>query len=159
MEAKLLAFLALACALIGSVWWYGEHKYSQGHAAGAAEIQSQWDTDKLAIQKVADAAIAEATKDKEEALSNNSGVINDLTQQLDSARGLNTQLADRLRAYQATRPAAGGVPESRGRPGIVAAPAAPGVGELNVALGDALDECYANYAKYSALIKELTPQL
>eukprot|EP00697_Spironema_sp_BW2_P002388 gnl/Spiro4/13192_TR6997_c0_g1_i1.p2 gnl/Spiro4/13192_TR6997_c0_g1~~gnl/Spiro4/13192_TR6997_c0_g1_i1.p2 ORF type:complete len:164 (+),score=9.41 gnl/Spiro4/13192_TR6997_c0_g1_i1:844-1335(+) len=163
METKLFLSLAVITALIIGVWWYGEHEESMGRKAGAAEVQTQWDKDKEAIEKLDDATIAKVTKERDDALANNEGVQRDLQTQLDSARGLNTDLSNRLRAYSATaRPS--GVPQGRGGPSAPSGPAAPSVGStdetaLDNALGDALNECFKTRVTYEALLKELKPQL
>lgn len=145
--------------LIGGYFAYNR-AYDQGKKEGAAVVQEAWDIDKASIQKTADAAIAQSTKDKEAALTDNEGIIHDLQAQLDSARGLNTQLGDSLRNHQA-RPAAssGAVLKTGGGPAVNSAPAAPSVGSVDGLLGNALEECYATRVNYEALIREITPQL
>ena len=157
---KIVAILAALLALVAGVWWYGAHEEAKGHAAGAAEIQTEWDADKVAIAKLASDAALKAEKDREDALANNEGVISDLQIQLQSARGLNTQLSASLRNYQ-TRPAAGGggVPKAGGGQTVVVTAADPSVGRLDDALGAALSECADNRANQQALINELKPQL
>src|SRR5271163_4745872 len=163
MEAKAIAILVALLGLVAGVWWYGEHRYSQGHTAGAAQVQTAWDTDKAQIQATAAAAVAAATKEKEDALTNNAGVINDLNAQLESARGLNAQLSNGLRDYKARVAAgSGALPKTNGGPATAPAPSAPGVGQtddINQLTADTLDECYTNFVRYSALIKELSLQL
>ena len=159
-EIKLIVAGVLVIALgLGGFLLY-RSAYDSGQTAGKAEIQVQWDTDKSKIQAVTDAAIAQATKDKEAAIAANEGIQNDLQTQLASMRDLNTTLAKRMRLASSNPSAnSGTLPQAAGNKDPVSAPANDSVGRLNQLLADALTECRANWANYSALIKELSPQL
>ena len=160
METKIIAYLVALIALVGGVWWLTQHSYTKGYKAGSAEIQTQWDQDKAAIQKTADAAIAAATKERDDALAANEGISSDLQTQLSSARALNGQLANSLRQYQARAAASSGaVPKAGSGQGATTTPSTPSLGQLDAATGAALTECYSDRLEYEALIKEIIAQL
>jgi hypothetical protein len=160
--------LAIAALLLIGGYWAYNHAYDQGKKEGAAAVQVAWDKDKAAIQADAAKALATAAKDKEDALANNAGAIDDLQTQLSTANTLSAQLALRLRAHTACPAARSSpVPEAGNRSGVVIGAAPPSVGSadevsggnLNDSLNDALNECFVNRVKYSALLRELKPQL
>jgi hypothetical protein len=159
-EAKVIVGLVILIAVLGLVGWGLKASYDSGETSGKAQVQTAWDTDKAKIQAVTDAAIAKATKDKETAIATNEGVINELQAQLSTASASANTYASQLRDTR-TRLAASlsALSQARNNPVTSAAPAAPGVGQLDAATGAALSECYAVRASYSALIKELSPQL
>jgi hypothetical protein len=134
--------------------------YNSGQTAGKAEVQTLWDADRSKIQAVTDAAIAKATQEKEAAIAANEGIQNDLQAQLDSMHGLNASLAERLRRANANPTAhSSPLPQAAGNQKPVAAPVDDSVGRLNQLLADALTECRTNWVNYSALIKEVSPQV
>lgn len=158
MEAKAILILAAIIALVGFGFYQYRSAFNNGKQAGMEQVQTAWDEARLAEQKVTAAAIAQATKERDDALSNNEGISNDLQAQLLAARSLNTALTDSLRKYQAGHPS-GTVPKAGGGQGTLADAIAPGVGSLDDSLGNALDECYTTRVRYEALIKQITPQL
>src|SRR5208282_2576891 len=159
-EAKLIAILVALLLLVGGIWYLTEQAHATGYKAGSAAIQVQWDQDKAAIQKTADAAIATATKERDDALAANEGISSDLQTQLSSARALNGQLANSLRQYQARAAASSGaVPKAGSGQGATTTPSTPSLGQLDAATGAALTECYSDRLEYEALIKEIIAQL
>jgi hypothetical protein len=160
METKLLFVLAFIAALLIGGWWLDEHAYHSGLTAGKAEVQTAWDQDKAAIEKLDEAAIAKANKDRDDALATNEGIQNDLQTQLATARALNTDLAQRLRAYEISSTARGNsVSEARGGPDTPTAAVNASLGRLDDATAAALSECAANRTNQIALIGEIVPQL
>jgi hypothetical protein len=158
-EIKLIVvgILVIVLALGGFLLY--RSAYDSGQTAGKAEVQTLWDTDKAKIQAVTDAAIAQVTKDKEAAIAANEAITNDLQKQLGSMRDLNTGLAQRLRLATSASANSGTVPKASDNPKSPTAPIDNGVGRLNDAFAATLTECRTNWANYSALIKELKPQL
>jgi hypothetical protein len=158
-EIKLIAVgvIVILLALGGYIGY--RSAYDSGQTAGKAEIQSAWDTDKAKIQSVTDAAIAQATKDKEAAIAANEGIKNDLQAQLASISSDNAQLAKRLRLAASAPTSRNSLPKAADNQKSPTAPVDDSVGRLNQLLTSALTECRTNWANYSALIKELGPQL
>lgn len=156
LYAKLAAALALGAALV-----YGGYHVADLKGKVALEsLQHAWDVDKAAIQKVADDAIAQATKERDTALAANQGIQNDLQTQIDSIRGLNGSLADRLRNLAANSAAdSSAMQKACGNTDAVTAAANARLGQASDAIAAALTECAVNTANYKALIAEIKPQL
>jgi hypothetical protein len=133
--------------------------YDDGLVSGKAQIQTQWDQDKAKIQATADAAVAQATKDKEAAIASNEGIANDLQTQLDSLRNLNASLAQRLRIAASITAGSGNMSQGPNNPSPASDATRTRLGQINDAIAASLTECRTNWANYSALIKELKPQL
>jgi hypothetical protein len=160
MELKMIA-IGVAVILLALSGFLGYRMaFNTGVMAGKAETQILWDNDKSKIQAIADAAIIEATKDKEAAIANNEGITNDLQTQLDSMRGLNASIAQRLRNSTASAAAhSGTVSQAADNSKPPAAATNDSVGRLNNALAATLTECRTNWASYKALIAEISAQL
>jgi len=159
-EIKIIAILGLLIAILAGLWWYGEHRYTLGLNAGKAEVQSAWDTDKANIQKVTDAAIADANAKKEMAEKANEDITRDYEAKLSANRASSDALAASLRDTR-TRLAAslGALSKAANNPGASTGSAPPGVGSLDAATAAALTECQAVRAGYIALIAQVKPQL
>lgn len=159
-EFRLIAGIASLVAILGFTAFGMRYIYNKGHTSGVAEITAQWDADKLAIQKVTDAAIAQATAERDMALKANEGIENDYQAQLSASHALSDSLAIQLRKYAASHPAnSGTVPKTGSGQAASAASSPAGDDRLTSALGAALAECSANTAQLDALIIELKPQL
>jgi len=158
IKLGIIAVIVIALALGGYLGY--RSAYDSGLTAGKAEIQAAWDTDKAKIQAVTDAAIAQATKDKEDAIAANEAIQNDYQTQLSAARTLSDALAQRLRSYTASHPANSGAVSKAGS-GSEPAATSSQAGDviLTNALGAALAECSANTAQLDALIVEIKRQL
>jgi len=145
---------------LGAVFFGFRAVYDAGHSAGVSETTAQWDADKIAIQKVTDAAIAQATAERDMALKSNEAIQNDYQSKLTAATANAADFALRLRnaetliaANRSNVPKAGGGSES------ATASTEAGDVRLTNALGAALAECSANTAQLDALITEIKPQL
>ena len=151
--------LALWLALGSTIAYGGYHVADLKGKAALASLQEAWDADRAAIQKTTAAAIAQSTKERDDALQANEGITSDLTTQLSSIRELNSTLAARLRI--ATRVAAdsGAVPKAGGGQSTIATPLDIGDGQIDDAIADALTECASNRANQVALQKEIISQL
>lgn len=134
--------------------------YTAGDNAGASRVQTQWDEDKSAIQKVTDAAIATATKQRDDALQANEVAQNGYQIQLSAANSSAADFAKRLRSAEA-RIAANSSAVSKAGSGQQPSSASSQAGDVGLtnALGAALAECSSNSAQLDALIVELKPQL
>lgn len=159
-EARLIALLVGIIVFLGAIFFGMRAVYDAGDKAGSTKIQLQWDADRAAIQKLSDAAIANATKERDAALHANEVAQNGYQAQLSAANASAADFARRLRDAEA-RIAAGGGGVSQGsdrRESPDPSATASDV-RLTNALGNALAECSANTAQLDALIVELKPQL
>jgi hypothetical protein len=154
------AKLAAAVVLIAAIFFGGYHVADLKGKAALAALQHAWDVDKAQIQGVTDAAIAQATKDKEAALEANGVIQSDYQTQLSAANARAAALASGLRNLE-NRIAAnsGGMPKAGSGSEPADPTGAPSLGRLNNALGAALNECATNRAQLNALIAEIRPQL
>ena len=157
---KVYAIAAGVIVLIAAAFWGYQTIYSEGKKAGAATVQSAWDTDKAAIAAQTAQAIAQATKQRDDALEANEAIHNDYQAQLSAATASAQSLAQRLRDTQArlaasssTMPKAGGGQSTAG-----AGPASSDAG-LTGAVAAVFQECTDNAAQLDALIAEISPQL
>src|SRR5277367_1670570 len=160
MEAKAILILVACIALVAFGFYEYRTVYNSGKQAGMEQVQTAWDQDKEAIQKVTDAAIAKATKDRDDALEANEGIKNDYEAQLLTARANATAISNQLRNYQARHTSSfDQLPETSSGLGAPAASTGQGLAKLDDALGAALTECKDNAAQLNALIAEIKPQL
>jgi chromosome segregation ATPase len=159
-EIKAIA-IGVGVILLALAGYFGYRSaYDSGQTAGKAETQILWDADRIAIQKVADDAIAENTKEKEAALAANEGITNDLQNQLSSIRDLSGNLAMRLRDAESRAAAsAGSLSQANDKLRTASGALNASLEQINGAVADTINECGANNAKYTALVKELRPQL
>jgi hypothetical protein len=159
-EVKMIA-IGVGVILLALAGYLGYRSaYDSGLMAGKAEVQTLWDADKAAIQRVADAAIAQATKERDDALTANEVAQNGYQTQLSAANASAADFAKRLRyteALIATRSSA--VPKAGSGQQPTATSTQSGDVSLTNALGAALAECSANVAQLDALIIEIKPQL
>jgi hypothetical protein len=158
-EPKIILALAGVIALLLAASWGGERLYHGGMVAGKAEIQVKWDADLAARQKITDLAIAQATKERDIALSNNEETLSDANTQIANLRDLNTSLAARLRNIQSIGAGSGTLSQGSNKPDPVAGAGKVTMGQIDDAIAATLTECAVNRTNYSALIKELKPQL
>jgi hypothetical protein len=154
--AKILA----AVALLAALYWGLAADYSAGKKSGEAAIQTQWDADKAKIQATADAAIAQATKERDTALEANEVAQNAYQTQLSLANASAATFAQRLRSAETSLAASrSSMSKGSGGSGSTATSQTSGDVNLTSAFGAALAECAANTAQLDALITELKPQL
>jgi hypothetical protein len=152
---KLGLWVGLAAAI-----FLGGYKVADWRGKAAlASLQHAWDVDKAQIQATADAAIAQATKDKMTALAANEGIQSDYQTQLSSARALNGSLADRLRQLQSTPAHSSPVPKAGDRQQPAPTSGTPTMGQIDDAIAAAFTECANNRAQLNSLIAEIRPQL
>jgi hypothetical protein len=163
MEAKAIATLVAVIVLIGLGFWGYHEIYSTGHTAGAAEVQSQFDSYRLAqaavvAKQVSDnskeAALARATIDRERA---------DYTAKLAASNSAALSFASRLRiAENRSCPGSGAVPGTASGP-IALLPGGSnggnGVDQLSQLLAAANAECTQNADRLDAIVADFTPQL
>lgn len=159
-QIKLIAGAVIIAVLIGLGFWGYHNIYQTGKAAGAAEVQTAWDADKAAIQKATDAAIAQATAQRDMALQANEVIHAQYANELAAAAATGLQLAQRLRdAESRAATDRGPVSKTDRGPRPSAAGEASSMGAINEALGSVLTECADNRAQLNALIGEIKPQL
>lgn len=163
LEIKIILGVVLILALLGGGYFGYRSAYDSGQTAGKAQIQTAWDNDKAAITATADAAIAAATKAKEDALANNEAISNDYQAQLSAANASASQFAQRLRNAEATIAANRSAMSKAGSGSSLKDPGAPTssdqLGQLVALVTDLRTECAANADQLDALNKELAPQL
>jgi hypothetical protein len=147
--------IAGGLAVVAFLTWVGLAIF----AAGEHKIQIAWDADKVAIAQVTATQVAENSKKLADALTENEGITNDLQNQLENMRNLNSDLASRLRV--ATDPTTGSGPLSKAPNNTVSIVTAgnDSVGQIDDAIAAVLTECAETRDNYKALIAELTPQL
>jgi hypothetical protein len=158
---RLIGYLAGAIAVLGALFWVTHAVYEAGDRNGAARVQKDWDDDKAAIVKVTAQAIADATKQRDDALNANEAIQNDYQTELLTARATAIQFAQRLRDYQ-TRAATdrGPVPKA-GDHQNSSATSAESAAEAGIyeRLANYDQSCQADAAQLNALIREIRPQL
>lgn len=101
MEAKLIAGLLALIGIVGLTGWGILADYDAGKKAGSDAVQKLWDTDKASIQATADAAIATATKERNDALAANEVLHDQYQNQLANVAADSASFAKRLRNAQA----------------------------------------------------------
>jgi hypothetical protein len=124
------------------------------------KIQHAWDTDKADIAALAANQAAENARKLSETQTNNEGITHDLQNQVDTLRGLNSDLAQRLRSVHTDSPTGRGV-VSKIDPhaGLTTAATDDRLGQIDDAIAATLTECAVNRSHYAALIAEIKPQL
>src|SRR5271169_2804095 len=85
--------IAAAIAILAALAWLGKAIYS----AGEQHTQVQWDAYKVHAQALTDAAIAQATKERDSAITANEAISNDYQIKLDAANSNAADFAKRLR--------------------------------------------------------------
>lgn len=159
-EAKVIAGLAALIAILGLAGFGLKKAYDDGRKNGMASVQVQFDQFKADTAKVANDQLLKDAKDKADALANNEGVINDLQTQLNSQRSLGSGLAKRLSDAESRAGSCSGIlsktsDQLRAASGAVNA----SLEQINGAVADTINECGSNNARYTALVKQLKPQL
>jgi len=146
--------------LIVLIAWGEAALWNAGKKDGADSVQVLWDKDRAEIQDKADAAIAAATKQKEDAIAANEVIANDYQAQLLAARTLSSQLAQRLRLAE-TRPTTGSGAVSKDPTvfGVIVPSGTPSMGQIDDAIAATLTECASNRSQLNSLIAEIRPQL
>ena len=162
-EGRLIAILVGIILFLGAVFFGLRAVYDAGHSAGVSETTAQWDADKIAIQKVTDAAIAQATAERDMALKSNEAIQNDYQSKLTAATANAADFALRLRnaetliaANRSNNSKAGGGSESAT---ASAASSTDQLGQLVALVTDFRTECKANSDQLDSLISEIKPQL
>jgi len=159
-EIKMIA-IGVTVILLALGGYFGYRlAYDSGQTAGRAEIQTQWDANRAKIQAVTDAAIATATKQRDDAFIANEVAQHGYQEQLSAINATAADFARRLR-YAEARIATHSDPLPKTSGGQQPAATGAQAGDVNLtnAIGAALAECSANTAQLDALIVELKPQL
>lgn len=164
IPVKLIAGLLALIGVIGLAGWGIVADFDAGKRAGGDAVQKLWDQDKAKIQQLTDAAIATATKQRDEALAANEAIQNDYQRKLNLASADAAQFASRLRAAEARLTAAnsGTVPKggAGSEPtGAGQAGSADQLGQLVTLVTDLRTECKANDDELDALVAQLNRQL
>lgn len=160
LQIKAIAILLALVVLVGGFFGYGAWRESVGKKNGANRIQVAWDADKAKIQAVTDAAIAQATAQKDMALQANEVIANDYQTQLSAAVADADSLAERLRNAEARLAAHSDTAAKAGdQPGITETGPQASHGELTNAVARVFAECTENADQLDALIAEIRPQL
>jgi hypothetical protein len=162
-EIKLIG-IGLAVILLALGGYFGfRYAYDDGEISGKAQIQTAWDADRAAIQKLTDTAIAAATKQRDEALTANEAIQNDYQTKLSAANAnaadFSRRLSNALSGATANRSA---VPQAGAGPSPATASTPSSAEQLGKLVGLTADlhaECVANSAQLNALIAEIKPQL
>lgn len=163
LEIKLIAYLAGAILSLGLITYVHHVIYASGERDGEAKIQKAWDDNKADIQRVADEAVAKATKDRDAALAANQGIHDEYEKRLADTTADAALFAQRLRDA-ATKIAAGSstlskVGDLAGSAAASAAGSAQLLGQLLSRLTGLREECVANDAALDALVLEIRPQI
>ena len=157
------ARLGALLALLAAFGWGAYADYAAGRKAGQDAIQTAWDKDKAAIQATADAAIAQATKERDAAVAANEGIENDYQAKLSAATANAATFASRLRNAESLIAAnRGAVPQAGNNPGATAAStpsSADQLGQLVTLVTQLRTECKANADQLDGLIAEIKTQL
>ena len=151
--AKLAGILLALAALA----WLGKAIYS----AGEQHVQLAWDAARIIEKSTYDAAVAQATKERDAALATNEAISNDYQTKLDAANSNAADFAQRLRNATA-RIYSNQVPKAGDRPAAADPSETSSAGQLQQLAGltAALHaECLANNAQLEALIAEVKPWL
>ncbi len=160
LEIKVIAAVGLLLALVGGASYWHHSVYDQGEIAGRAAVQKLWNENKKTIQATADAAIAKANQERDEAQRANEVISHDYETKILAARADAVSLAQRLRDAAARLAANSRATDKAGgqsaTPGA-SAPASDGV--LTSAVAGVFEECNANSDQLDALIAEIKPQL
>jgi hypothetical protein len=158
--SKLAIYAIIAVALLGALYWAEHSIYAAGVKSGSESVQMAWDQDKEAIAKVSAAALAEAVKEKEDALEANSVINQQYQTQLAVDAAANSALSERLRNAAARLAASSSaMQQTHSGSGPTAPSAPPGVGPVYDALAAVLTECADNRTQLDKLIAEIQPQL
>jgi type II secretory pathway component GspD/PulD (secretin) len=163
IPTKLLLYLGGAIIALIGVMLVSDRLYKAGVGAGRAEIQVQWDKDKAAIQKTADAALAAATKEKEDALETNRVIHDQYEAQLANTSANAADVLKRLRSAEGILAASrGDLSKTNSGQGSSATGSTGSADQLGTLVGltaDLHSDCTKNADQLDALIKELKPQL
>jgi hypothetical protein len=157
-EIKVIAGLVAIIVFLGLLFFGFRAVYDEGHSAGVLQVQTEWDADKAAIQKTTDAAIAEQTKLKEDALEANQVIHDNYEKELSAVTATSDAFAKRLRDAE-NRAHSGPVPKSGGGQSTAPAVSASSTDRLDGLLSAATAECLANEAQLDSLVKEISPQV
>jgi len=160
-EVKLIAGAAILIVLIALGFWSYRVVHDDGKAEGLAEKQVEFDQYKIAVQKAADAQIAQATAERDAAIQSNEVITRDLQAQLSATQSNADSLLKRVRDYEASLAAyRSTVPKAAGQPGT-AAPGGESEGaaslDRRIAAYDAA--CQRDAIRLDKLIAEISPQL
>jgi hypothetical protein len=160
-EYKLAAGAILLLILSGAIYFGLRSVYSAGVTDGKAVVQTAWDADKASIQKVTDAAIAQATAQRDMALQANEVIANDYQTKLSAANANAAALLASVRAYEARAAAnRGALPKAGGgQPTADPSQVPPSKDGLDQFLERYDVACQSDAAQLNALIAELKPQL
>lgn len=151
------AKIAAAIAILAAAAWLGRAIYS----AGEQHTQLAWDAARIVERSTYDAAVAQATKERDVALQNNEDISNAYQIKLDAANANAADFAMRLRnatarIYNNQVPKAGDRPTAAD-PGQ--ASSAGQLGQLVTLITGLRTECKANSDQLEALIGEIKPWL
>jgi hypothetical protein len=157
------AKLAFYAVLVTAIAYGGYHVADLKGKAALEKLQLAWDADKAAIQKAADAAIAQATKDRDAALEANGVIQSEYQTQLSSANASAAQFANRLRNAESRLTASS---SSTGKANSGQTTTATGtptsadqLGQLVSLVTDLRTECLQNADQLDSLTAEIRPQL
>ena len=161
--AQILRIVGILAGLALVAWlgaWGYHWVYHQGLAAGRAEIQVQWDADKVAIAATAAKQVAENAAAAAAAAKTNQETIDAYKAQLAALSVAADSYAGKLRLAEARGAACGSaLSQAVSGPGATPAAAPGGQGALELAVGARLAECDANESQLRSLIREVEPQL
>jgi hypothetical protein len=149
--------IGAAIALLAALGWLGRAIYS----AGEQHTQLAWDAARIIEKSTYDAAVAQATKERDAALATNEAISNDYQIKLDAANSNAADFAQRLRNATA-RIYSNQVSKAGDRPAASdpSAPSSAGqLGQLVTLVTDLRTECKANSDQLDALIAEVKPWL
>jgi hypothetical protein len=153
------AKLAGAVVLLALFAWGAIADYSAGKKAGEDFIQAAWDKDKEAIEKLASDKAATDAKRMAELTSDNEGIVNDLQNQIDAQRRLNSDLASRLRLATSIPAGSGPLPKAPNNSSPATITVNDRLGQIDDAIAAAFTECAQTRSDYKALIAEIKPQI
>jgi hypothetical protein len=153
------AKLAGAAVLLAMFAWGAIADYSAGKKAGEDFIQAAWDKDKESIAKLASDEAAKNAKKLQDAITDNEGIVNDLQNQIDAQRKLNSDLASRLRLATSIPAGSSSLPKAPNNSIPSTITVNDRLGQIDDAIAAVLTECAQTRSDYKALIAEIKPQI
>lgn len=153
---RLLAIAAAGLLCVSLLLWFGHQRYTEGEAAGRAQVQQLWDADRVAAQAAYAAAVRSANAKIEADRKVAEEVERDLQTKLAAADASGRDLGRRLSDYIA-RARRCSLSAAAPATGVADAPGAPGSDtearravEIDRAVEDTLAECKTNAADLDA---------
>ena len=110
---RIIGLAVCAAAVVGSIWWFGHSRYSEGRSAGREEVRKEWEAEKKVVAK----ALLKRELEVAATIARDKQVAEEIQRELEtklvdagaSGRDLARRLQDyRVRASRCAVPAQGG---------------------------------------------------